>query len=104
MTPMENNAQSREEAIFDAAVALPPAERAAYLDRACGGDQPLRQRVDLLLRSHQQATDFLEPAVAAATNRTMTISVSPSEKAGDVIGPYKIREKLGEGGWGIVYV
>ena len=36
-----------------------PAERAAYLDQACGADASLRQRLEALLRSHQEGTDFM---------------------------------------------
>ena len=35
----------RESSILEAALRLPPKERAAYLDRACGGDAQLRQRI-----------------------------------------------------------
>src|SRR5262249_36158882 len=44
-----------------------PAERTAYLDGACAGDPALRQRVEVLLRSHEEAGSFLEiPALQAA--------------------------------------
>ena len=42
-------------AIFDAAIELPPERRAAYLIKACGGDDALRQRVEALLRAHESA-------------------------------------------------
>ena len=94
----------REEAIFDAALALPPEQRPAYLDQACGQDAQLRQRIELLLRSHDHAGEFLEPAPPAGQNRTVVVPTPPSEKPGDIIAHYKIREKLGEGGCGVVYV
>ena len=43
-------------AIFDAAIELPPERRAAYVQEACAGDDPLRQRVEALLRAHQSAS------------------------------------------------
>jgi len=94
----------REEAIFDAVLALPPEQRPACLDQACGQDAQLRQRIELLLRSHDQAGEFLEPAPPAGQNRTVLVPTPPSEKPGDIIAHYKIREKLGEGGCGVVYV
>ena len=94
----------REESIFDAAQSLPPEQRSAYLDRACGQDTQLRRRIELLLRSDDNAAAFLEPASPTGTKRTAVVPTAASEKPGDIIGHYKIREKLGEGGCGAVYV
>ncbi len=111
--PMENDPKPalssareprREEALFDAVVALPPEQRAAWLNQACGDDAQLRQRIEFLLQSHDQAGEFLEPGRPTGKNGTMVVPAPPSEKPGDFIGHYKIREKLGEGGWGVVYV
>ena len=49
----------REVAVLNAALELPPAERAAYLDQACAGDAALREQVEALLQAHEQAEEFL---------------------------------------------
>jgi WD40 repeat protein len=71
-----------EETIFATALAKPtPAERVAYLDAACGDDRALRQRVEGLLRAHDQAGDFLgHPAVerAAAGDSSPSGATQPS--------------------------
>jgi hypothetical protein len=101
----ESAGKNREEALFDAALALQPGQRAAYLDEHCGPDTALRQRVVNLLAAFSQSEGFLEaPPPVAGPQGTMRVTVSPSENPGDVIGRYKIREKLGEGGCGVVYV
>jgi serine/threonine protein kinase len=94
---------SREQAIFDTILALPPEQREARLKQECGGDAQLFQRLQVLLQADAKAGAFLEPA-QSGPNPTMVVTVPVDEKPGDVIGRYKIREKLGEGGCGVVYV
>jgi eukaryotic-like serine/threonine-protein kinase len=98
-------AQDREEALFDAALALPREARNEHLARACGPDIALRERVEALLRASEEAGDFLQaPPSPAGEGGTSIVSAPVTEKPGDIIGRYKIREKLGEGGCGVVYV
>src|ERR1700674_136489 len=89
-------------AIFDAAIELPPERRATYLQRACAGDDALRQRLEALLRAHDSAETFMDsPAVPAGRE---TPIVKPSEQPGDRIGRYKLLQQIGEGGCGVVYM
>ena len=75
------------------------AERAAFLGAACEGDAALRQRVESLLAEHEQLGSFMEFPMSQAT-----IDQPPSERIGTMIGPYKLLQQIGEGGFGIVYM
>jgi serine/threonine protein kinase len=79
---------------------LDPIERDAYLDKACSGDPELHGRIVDLLAEQQQLGSFMEhqPPRAAA------IDSPPAETQGTVIGPYKLIEQIGEGGFGVVFL
>jgi serine/threonine protein kinase len=92
-----------EEPIFNRAVELPAAERNSYLDQACGGDGALRRRVEALLRAHDSAGNLLDAAPGGAIRAALS-KPPPQEMTGTLIGRYKLLQKIGEGGFGIVYM
>jgi serine/threonine protein kinase/tetratricopeptide (TPR) repeat protein len=94
-----------EVAILNAALEFRGLERAVYLDKACAGDAVLHQRVEALLRAHEQAENFLEaPPAGLDFKRTAPVNLPLTEKPGDKIGRYKLLQQIGEGGCGVVYM
>ena len=90
---------NREEALFQLALSKPAEKRAAWLDAECEGDVALRQRLEALLAAHEQTEGALaEPAPAAKATMKLELADAPDESIGQVIGRYKVLQKIGEGG------
>jgi hypothetical protein len=92
-------AEERTKEIFAQALERKsPAERESYLAEACHGDSELRREIESLLRAGEQAGDFL--------GQTMQLpgTVFVTERTGTMIGRYKLLQKIGEGGFGAVYM
>lgn len=101
--PGMDNLNQREKALFDAARRFENAdERKNFLDQMCEGDSQMRQRLEELLSGQTEAERFFAEG-ADALNPAAT-QVFITEKPGDRIGRYKLLEKIGEGGCGVVYV
>jgi serine/threonine-protein kinase len=93
LTPWE-----RVEEVFEAASALPEAERDAYLSRACGDDTALRLEVETLL-----STDDRPLAIERLVVETEPESPPPDLRVGTQVGHWAITDVLGHGGMGTVY-
>jgi len=98
-----------ERDIFIAALQIEdPIQRRAFLDDACAQQPELRARVEELLRLNQGASGFLEkPAVNPPTPGALQGTFdhpASTEQHGAVIGPYKLLERIGEGGMGAVWM
>src|SRR4051812_26878397 len=84
-------------------------EQAAFVRRACGANEQLHRQVADLLAAHVRAQSFLESppsgiAIAVAS-RDATEPFRPiTEAPGTKIGPYKLLQQIGEGGFGTVYM
>jgi serine/threonine protein kinase len=104
--PAMPSPQEREAALFALAVEKPITERAAFLQAVCGKDSVLRQRLEALLAAHEAPAGVLvhEPAREVMAPTLVLPEPLADETVGMTLGRYKLREKLGEGGCGTVYV
>ncbi len=115
-----NSEASREAELFGEAAELRDhAARKAYLDRVCASDPALRRRLEALLAAEDEAERFFagsltDPGVIqgahgsalppSAGTTAAGAAVPGEETIGTRVGRYKLTEKIGEGGWGVVYL
>ena len=112
--------------IFDSLMDLDPARRGSNIDKLCGDDEALRGEVQSLLQAHEDAGQFfgeptLDPgvttppmdpdgttpprdSVGVVSRGGDFAEVSVQEGPGDVVDRYKLLERIGEGGFGVVYM
>jgi WD40 repeat protein/serine/threonine protein kinase len=91
---------SEEEIFHQALTCHNPVERAEFLAQACAGDEARRVAIEVLLRANEGASGFLTPPAGGATVEMPSVS----ERPGVMIGPYKLLEQIGEGGFGVVFM
>ena len=93
----------RVQAVFLAAVEQ--ADRATILNRECGDEPELRRRVDTLLKANDEPASYLDQPPVELAKSARTIDYAPvTEKPVSMVGPYKLKEQIGEGGFGLVFV
>ena len=102
MTP-ERHHQIR--ACYEAALALEPAARGAFLDRECQGDENIRQEVERLLGARERRPEFLAGPILGPAPRAFDPAMNPAHgMEGRQLHAYKLIREIGQGGMGSVYL
>ena len=96
---MNEDTWNRVKRIFHEAVSLAGEERAGFLAEACADDAAVRSEVEELLEAHDVVDEPLTASVVGASERAREI-----EGVGATIGRYKLLQRIGEGGFGVVYM
>src|SRR5215203_1045353 len=105
MNPAPDEREKRLIELFNEAKDLPIGEqRDQFLESAFGKDEQFRAELHSLLRAGTCAGDYLQCSNEVSPQLEAEFAKLKPEEAGDQIGPYKLREQIGEGGFGTVWV
>lgn len=88
-----------EESIFAEAIELPKTEQLGFVSRQCGDDRAMKERLLRMIEAHNRTDSFLDHADSDETSWA-ELPIEPDQQ----IGRYRLLQKLGEGGFGVVYM